>query len=71
MVFVLKPFSTYQKLLNHLRENNISLRYVSRLCDISPALLSQMMNGKRTFLEKHKLMISHSLRVKRDILFDD
>ncbi len=71
MVFNLKSRATYQKLLDHLRNNNISLRSVSRLCGFSPALLSQMIHGNRTFLEKHKLTIIDCLDVNRDMLFDD
>ena len=70
-MFTLKPHAKYQKLLNHLRTNNISLRQASRVSGISPALLSLMIHGKRTFLERHKITIADCLRVKRDILFDD
>tara|TARA_R100000808_G_C2060409_1_gene92088 strand:+ start:201 stop:413 length:213 start_codon:yes stop_codon:yes gene_type:complete len=70
-MFTLQPHAKYQKLLNYLRNNNISLRQASRVSGISPALFSLMIHGKRSFLEKHKITIADSLRVNRDILFDD
>jgi len=37
-----------------LSENNLSQRTISRLAGISPALLTMMRKGQRTFQLKHK-----------------
>jgi len=58
-------------LLDYLRDNDISLSEVSRLIGRSPSLVSLMINGKRTFLEKYKISICSQLSLTRDILFDE
>ena len=71
MVFTLSRTARQQRLLNYLRDNGISLSEVSRLIGRSPSLVSRMINGKRTFLEKYKISICDQLSVTRDILFDE
>jgi lambda repressor-like predicted transcriptional regulator len=71
MVYNLSTSAKYQKLLNYLREEQLSLRYLSSSINISPSLLSLMMHGKRTFQERHKIKIVNFLGIPRKEIFND
>tara|TARA_R110000744_G_scaffold55149_2_gene116654 strand:+ start:3833 stop:4045 length:213 start_codon:yes stop_codon:yes gene_type:complete len=54
------------KLSELLQSHNMSKRTVSRLAGISPALLTMMLNGERTFQYRHKDNIAMVLGVEEE-----
>lgn len=53
-----------KRLQNIMIDQGLSLRGLSRLIGVSPALLSLMIRGQRTFLGKHKQNIAKVLQVE-------
>ncbi len=49
-----------------LLKNNLSQRKISRLAGISPALLTMMLNGERTFHLRHKDNLAIILGVQQE-----
>ena len=48
-----------------MAEYNLSLRGLAALSGLSPSMLSRLLNGKRTFLTKHKNNIAKVFQLER------